>query len=33
MEYGLTACILAAAACYAFGAVALGGSKLGATLA
>ena len=32
MEHGLTACILAAAACYVLGALALGGSKLGATL-
>jgi SAM-dependent methyltransferase len=29
MEFGLTACILAAAACYVFGAAALGGSRLG----
>ena len=33
MEYGLTACILSAAACYVLGALALGGSRLGAPLA
>jgi len=33
MEYGLTACILSAAACYVLGALALGGSRLGAALA
>lgn len=32
MEYGLTACIVSAAACYAFGALALGGPRLGAAL-
>jgi SAM-dependent methyltransferase len=30
MEYGLTACIVSAAACYTFGALALGGPRLGA---
>jgi SAM-dependent methyltransferase len=33
MEYGLTVCILSAAACYVLGALALGGSRLGAPLA
>jgi hypothetical protein len=32
MEYGLTACVLSAAACYVFAAVVLGGPRLGAPI-
>jgi SAM-dependent methyltransferase len=32
LEYGLTACVAAAAGCYVLGALALGGSRLGATI-